>query len=122
MSNVLRVIAPQFAENNALIDLDPSHYSLFSDSDNILIKEFARGITDLINDGSSQVITHNLGYPPHFLVYSEVSTGRYRVNNDFNIYSGTWSIDVSTTTLTILNRTGTNSLLARYFIFYDNIN
>jgi len=99
---------------------DPRDYSLLADQDNILIKEHSRGNVG-IDDGNSEVITHDLGYPPHVFVYGELGTdGRYQLVNGYTLYSG-WRMDMDEDDLTIDNRTGSNDRDARYYIFYDNI-
>lgn len=118
MSNVIRVALPTY---NALTDTDPRHYSLFSDADNVVIKEHSRGTTQ-INSGATATITHSLNYSPHCYVYGETSTNnRFRIVVGFNIF-GTWRMHTTSTTLVIRNTTGTADREARYFIFYDNIN
>lgn len=110
MSNVIRVALDGI---NALTDSDSSHYSLFSDSDNVLIKEFARG-----SGNGDATISHNLGYIPLFLVYTEVSSGRFRIVNAQSPLGGGTQVYATTTTLVITNNTGIDY---QYYIFYDNM-
>ena len=108
--NVLRVALPGV---NALTDSDPKNFSLFSDTDNVLIKEFGRG------SGTGDVtITHSLGYVPFFLVYTEISAGRFRIVNAQGAFGGGTQVYATTTTLVIANNTGVNY---QYYIFYDNM-
>ena len=114
--NVLRVALPDV---NALTDLDPSHFSLFSDTDNVLIKEFSRGSGTLV-DGTEVEITHNLGYTPFYLVYGEISAGRFRATNWYSLFSGVWRAYATTTKLIIRNEFGADGDY-KYYIFYDQI-
>lgn len=117
MSNVIRVALPTY---NALTDTDVRHYSLFSDQDNVLIKEHSRGTVQLDYPAIS-TITHSLNYPPHCYVYGETSTdGRFRLVSGHDLF-GPWRMHVTTTTLVMRNWSGTNDRQVRYFIFYDNI-
>lgn len=117
---VLRVALPGY---NALTDTDPRHFTIFSDQDNVLIKEFTRG-SELVDDGVTHTVAHNLNYLPHFYIYTEVSSGRYKLSNNYNTTNlpGFWSIYANTTNVYIKNQTGTNDLTAKWFIFYDNVN
>jgi len=118
MSQTIRVSLPGY---NALTDSNIDHYALYADSDNILIKEFARGTTTLDNNETA-TIAHNLGYSPHCFAYGETATaGRFQIIVGFNIYGGVWRMYVDGTNLKITNNTGNNDKEARYFIFYDNI-
>lgn len=119
MGNVLRVIAPQFAESDALTDTDPSHYSLFSDSDNVLIKEKARG-SGSVDLNSTATIAHNLGYVPFFIVYAEISSGRYRISSAFDPVGSGWRAQADSTNLYIGNFYDATFKNYYYYIFYDN--
>ena len=114
--NVLRVALEGY---NVLTDSDPRHFSLYTDEDNILIKEFARGSVQ-VDNGDTEEITHSLGYKPHVYVYGETSTNyKFDLVNGWNIYIG-WKFKVDNDKLYINNFTGTDDREARYFIFYDN--
>lgn len=117
MTNVVRVALTGY---NATTDTDPRHYSIFSDQDNVLIKEHSRGTTQM-DDGDTDTITHSLGYTPHCYVYGETSTnGRFRLVVGYNLF-GDWRMHVTDTTLVVRNTIGTDDREMRYFIFYDNI-
>ena len=105
---------------NALTDGTMDHYALYADSDNVLIKEHSRGTT-AISYLSLGTITHSLGYIPFYLVYSEVSSGRYRISNAFDPVGSGWRAYSSTASLIMNNRYGTAGTICRYYIFYDNI-
>ena len=117
MGQVIRISLPGYIATN---DNDATHYSVFSDSDNVLIKENARG-SGTLSTGGSVNINHNLGYIPMFIIYGEVSSGRYRMVSNYNILGAWWRGYTTTNTLTIENQQsgGTNY---RYYIFYDNFN
>lgn len=70
MSNIMRVALPGY---NALTDTNLDHFSLYTDQDNVLVKEFIRGGDSLpFNpdpEGSPYIIEHNLGYVPMFFVF-----------------------------------------------------
>lgn len=115
MAQTFRISLPTY---NALTDSDPRHYSLFADSDNVLIKEHSRGSASVSNGGTEEV-DHGLGYLPHFFAYTEMSSGRYRLTNGYNIYLG-WKTWVDTSTLYINNNSGQEAG-TKYFVFYDDI-
>jgi hypothetical protein len=116
MGFTIRVSTPG---NDALTDTNRDHYALYADEDNILIKEERRGT---INNDFNEIatISHNLDYIPMFLVYSETTTGRYRINNAFDVVGGGWRAYAGTADLTIENRYDDNKT-SRYYIFYDNV-
>lgn len=117
MAFTMRVSLPGY---DALTDGTIDHYSLYADSDNVLIKEERRGTVALAYN-SIGTISHNLGYLPFYLVYSEVSPGRYRINNSFDPVGGGWRAYTGTANLVIENRYGTAGTASRYYIFYDNV-
>lgn len=104
---------------DALTDGTIDNYSLYADSDNILIKEFARGGTTLVFNAIATV-AHSQGYIPMFLAYAEVSSGRFRVSNAFDPIGGGWRSYIDNTNLYIENRYG-GTQDATYYIFYDNV-
>ena len=98
-----------------LIDID---FSIQSDQNHILIKEFVRGSIS-VSDGGSETVTHNLGYIPHFLTYTPLTNGRYRLTTEYNVYAP-WSVYADSTNIYITNDSGADAI-AKYYIFYDNI-
>ncbi len=110
MTNVIRVALPGI---NALENTDAKNFSLFSDTDNVLIKEYERGAGN-----GNTTINHNLGYIPFFLVYTDIGAGRFRVVNAQNSLGGGPTAYATTTTLVISNNAGADY---QYYIFYDNI-
>lgn len=113
--NVVRVALPGY---NAETDTDPSHFSIYSDTDNVLIKEFSRGAGDVTGTVS---ITHNLGYVPFYLAWGQVGTTRYRAINYYEIQSGIWRAYADTTKLYIINYSSNTYTGYKYYIFYDNV-
>lgn len=101
---------------NALTDTTIDHFSVYADSDNVLIKEKARGSSSISN-GSSSTIAHGLAYIPYALVFGEVSSGKwariYSASSDYNA-----SIELNTTNLIIRNNLGSTKTF-KYYIFYD---
>lgn len=114
MLNVMRVALPGY---NALTDTDPSHFSLFTDSDNILIKEKTRSSTT-VNASSTVNVPHGLSYIPYVLVY--VSEGAKRIFATGNSIVGSYDYQftVTGTNIVLRNNTGTNRTF-NYYIFYD---
>lgn len=116
MGQVIRVSLPTY---NALIDTNPDHFALYSDQDWILIKEKARGSVS-ISGGGSSTISHNLGYIPFVLVFSNGSLSEW-----ISLIGNSWSgsdgyFDVDTSNLYIYN-TIAGGITAKYYIFYDQI-
>ncbi len=66
MSQTMRVSLPGY---DCLTDGTIDHYSVYADTDNVLIKEQARGTLSVAN-GYNGTISHALGYVPFSLVYS----------------------------------------------------
>lgn len=122
MSNVLRVSLPGY---NALTDTNPDHFALYTDEDNVLIKEFTRGSASIAeNDTTSPYeITHNLGYIPFFIVYVlNPSTNNWQVIPHYlNAFSvPDYAALSDTTKIYITNYTATTTTF-KWIIFYDNI-
>ena len=92
---------------------DPQNYSLLSDEDNVLIKEFERG-----SGNGDATIDHNLGYIPFFLVYTDIGSGRFRVVNAQSPLGGGPQVYATTTQLVISNNSGADY---QYYIFYDDV-
>ncbi len=116
---VFKVALPGY---QADVDTNPDHFSVYYDStdagENILIKEKERGSVTIAG-GSSQTITHNLGYVPLVFVFGRLSGDRWSLLQGD---SGelTASIELSTSILKIYN-TGSSPKLFKYYIFYDKI-
>ena len=115
MSNVIRVALPT---RDALTDTDPSHFSLFSDSDNVLIKEFDRGADTISGGSGTATIPHNLGYIPFYIVFGEVASGKFELVSDYTLHH-LWKTYATTSNLIISTNNGSFENY-RYYIFYDN--
>lgn len=116
----IRVALPGY---NAFTDSNLDHYALYTDEDNVLIKEFARGA--FTTSSANTVITHGLGYVPFYLAYvldtsgsgGPANTWQHIGNADFVV---SYYAICNTTTLTIGNATGASRQFI-YYIFYDNV-
>lgn len=117
MAFTMRVSLPG---KDALTDGTIDNYSLYADSDNVLIKEERRG-TSVVASPFNGTVSHNLGYIPFYLVYSQISATRYRINNSFDPVGGGWKAYSGTADLIITNGYGTAGSVSRYYVFYDNI-
>lgn len=116
--NVMNVALPGY---NALTDTNLDHFSLYTNEDNVLIKEFTRGSIS-VGSGVDQTIPHNLGYVPFFLVFvNETSLGgsSWALVGIGSILSMLYAASADTTNLVISNF-GASSRTFKYFIFYDN--
>lgn len=116
MTWTTRITLPTY---DVLTDTNPDHFSLLADQNNILIKEFTRGSASITGGGTTQTITHGLGYVPFFLVYAnEPSSGWQLVQ--FGVISASvpnYNAEADTTKLYITNNDVTTTF--KYFIFYD---
>lgn len=115
MSKGMRVALPGY---NALTDTNADHFSLYTDEDWVLIKEFARG-AGTVSYGSIAEITHSLGYVPAFLVYTEMGSNLYRLSSSNNFLYGGWRCYADTTKLYIVNNYSSTYTNYNYYIFYD---
>jgi len=112
MAQTLRISRPGY---NALTDTDIDHYSLYADSDNVLIKEKTRGSTS-VSASSTNSVAHGLSYVPLFMAYFNDGT---RENWVFGtgIY-GLWEVYADTTNIHFKNK-DSSSRTFKYYIFYD---
>jgi hypothetical protein len=119
MGMTMRVSLPGY---DATTDGTIDHYSIYADSDNILIKEKSRGSLGL-DFNEVGTVSHNLGYIPFYLAFSPISTsGRYRISNSFDPVGGGWRAYCDTASFYIENRYGTSAgTISKYYIFYDNV-
>ena len=113
MKNVIRVALPGY---NALTDTDTDHFALYSDEDNVLIKEFDRGVISVPTGGSTEV-THNLGYIPFFAFFVDLGAGVYQLGWLYNPNSGNNAY--ATTSVIHFSHTGASDRDFLYYIFYD---
>lgn len=116
--NVIRVALPGY---DALDDTNLDHFALYTDEDNILIKEKERGQSS-ITSGNSVDIAHNLGYVPLFFVFvnlTSISANAWALVGLGSILSSLYFAGGDTSNIVIGNLTG-GTLTFKYFIFYDN--
>lgn len=118
-------IRTSLAGNDVLTDTNLDHYSLYADSDNVLIKEKARGAVS-ISATTTQTIAHNLGYIPDFKVFvddQESAFLRYGwkqvAAQNSGVTANNFYAYCDTTNLYITNNTGSSADFV-YYIFYDN--
>lgn len=114
MAYTIRV---SLAGYNALTDSTISHYSLYADSDNVLIKEHSRGSSDV---ASNPTITHNVGAIPLYFVMGKRNAGEWRVANSYDPLGDEWIIYTTTSTL-YFNEAGSSYDDYKYYIFYDEM-
>lgn len=117
MGKTMRV---SLAGYNALTETDITKYSIYADSDNILIKEQSRG-SGTIAYNNDATINHALGYIPFFLVYCQVNTGRYRIANAFDPIGSGWQVYTTSSDLVIGNRYSSTYTGYKYYIFHDEM-
>lgn len=106
----MRVALPGY---NVETETDIYRFSLYTDSDNVLIKEHSRG-----SGNGNVTITHSLGYVPFFLVYTEISAGVFRVVSAQSPLGGGPRVYATTSQLVISNNAGADY---QYYIFYDDM-
>lgn len=105
--------------NDALTDGTIDHYSVYADSDNILIKEQARG-QGTATTTTPGTVSHNLGYIPFYLAYAQVGASRYRLMTYYYTQGANWRVTSDTANFRAVNAFGTAVSTFRYYIFYDN--
>ncbi|MHB9161544.1 MAG: hypothetical protein ACYC6W_11780 [Nitrosotalea sp.] len=117
MGQTIRVSLPGY---DALTDTNLDHFALYTDQDNILIKEFSRGNGTVAQNGTLTV-THGLGYVPFFLTYMNLGGGTSALVQAF-CNNGASAPDAYATsdsgTMYITNFDAQTNF--RYYIFYDN--
>ena len=111
----MRVSLPGY---DALTDGTVDHYALYSDEDNVLIKEYTRGTVGVTQPGTA-TIAHNFGYPPFFMAYAVVS-GAYQWVYGSGFYNNQYAY-ANTANLYLVDKgTGGGTTTFKYYIFYDN--
>lgn len=129
MPNVIRVALPGY---DALTDTNLDHFALYTDQDNVLIKEFTRGSVSITGNGTEviETIAHNLGYVPFFLVYVFDTASAFNDNKWKLLAHNTAGASVppyiavaDTTNLYIYNflAAAEGAISFKYYIFYDNV-
>jgi hypothetical protein len=110
----MRVSLPGY---DALTDTTIDHYSIYADSDNVLIKEYFRGTLN-VNNFAFGTITHELGYIPESFVYANNNgTSIYLTGGVLSASYNTY-YSIGTGNLIIYNNLGTATTF-HYQIMYD---
>lgn len=118
MAYTMRVSLPGY---NALTEANLYNYSIYADSDNILIKELARGSGNLAS-GATATIAHNLGYIPHVKVFGKQTSG---TTTDWTLLlaggseAGLLYVELDTTNLYVTKIGNGQTGSYKYYIFYD---
>mgnify|MGYP001566943219 FL=1 len=114
MTQTIRVSLPGF---NAGTDTNIDHYSLYADSDNVLIKEKTRGTISVAN-GAIGTVAHGQSYIPFTLAFGSFGgTRAYLSGNDLSSSYPVFMRLDGTNVYFINNNSGTVSF--QYYIFYD---
>lgn len=119
ISDSIRISLPGY---DALTDTNLDHFGLYTDADNILIKEFARGSTTVTTAEQTKLITHGLDYVPMFLVFvydTVSSTWQLVPHFQSTFVVPPYGATADTTYLYISNFTANTTFV--YYIFYDNM-
>lgn len=119
MGMTMRVSLPGY---DCLTDGTIDHYSIYADSDNVLIKEFSRGTINIgpTFPNNQGTITHSLGYIP--LAFSFANSGGTQVFVSGNDLSSSFPfhMNVGTSNIVLTNNKG-GTITFSYFIFYDQL-
>jgi len=116
----MRVSLPGY---DALTDPDINNYALYTDSDNILIKEKARGSVTVPANTTTN-LAHGLTYIPMVLVYCEAANGEIGTNGRWFLLGSNdgysmVGLEITTTYIKIINNAATYSKNCKYYVFYD---
>jgi hypothetical protein len=117
MGMTMRVSLPGY---DCLTDGTVDHYALYSDEDNVLIKEYVRG-TATIGSASIGTVNHNFGYPPFFMGYVGITVGtvtyyQWLYGSNFFSYYSMYADTANAYLKNDFNETRT----FKYYVFYDN--
>lgn len=118
MSQTIRVSLPGY---DALSESNIFNYSVYADSDNILIKEFNRGTMSL-SSGETNSAFHGFGYIPFVLAFGRQTSGTV---TDWTLLmsggseSGLLYVEVDTDLVYFTKTPNGNTGEVAYYIFYD---
>ena len=108
---------------DALEDTDINHFALWADSsdasDNVLIKEKARGSISVAATDNEN-IAHGLDYIPFCLVFVEETAGKYVKTFGHPIDGRGLYYEIDDTNLQLYNDSGASKTF-KYYIFYDQM-
>jgi len=115
----LKVALPGY---NALTDTNTDHFSVYSDDDNILIKEYSR-FQGTISSGGSQTINHNFNYIPFFRSYAYQDygpdgSGTFYTQVEHNAFDWVYRAYSTINNFVMVNGNG-SAVPMTDFIFYD---
>jgi hypothetical protein len=120
MSETIRISLPGY---DALTDTNLDHFALFTDQDNILIKEAVRGTVNVAGM-SSATVAHNLGYIPFAfaLVKQHFTSPTYDLFTWLtgSTFNNNYSFDMDATNIYFRNLNDSTARDFKYYIFYDN--
>ena len=114
MPFTIRVSTPG---NNALTDTNIDHYSVYADSDNVLIKEFIRGTISVAGTSIGSV-AHNLGYIPFYACFQDDGT-----LDSWCFGAGVvepYEVSSDTTNIYLTNKFS-DAKVFKYYIFHDEV-
>lgn len=121
ISNYIHISLPGY---NALTDTDPDHFSLYTDADNILVKEFTRGASTFPTSYPYSItVAHNLGYVPLFYAFAQIGglADAHPANSwqliGNSVYTAVALASCNTANLNIYGPGGYKVL---WYILYDN--
>ena len=114
----MRVSLPGY---DCLTDGTIDHYSIYADTDNILIKEYARGSIS-VGTLATGTVAHNFGYPPMSMGFAKIISGtlnqyQWLYGNGYFNYYYSYS---STANVYFVNAGPFQTTAYKYYIFYDN--
>lgn len=121
--NIERAALPGY---NALTDTNPDHFAVYSDQNNVLIKELFASQQNIPEFNILETLSHDLGYVPLSFVFAHLSSADSRwshVTNQYNPVSVPQVIQaIDTKNLYIYNFGGRGSDLPTFArVFYDDM-
>lgn len=111
----MRVSLPRY---DCITDRNIDHYALYADQDNVLIKEFSRGTTNVTGPGTTS-ISHNLGYPPMFMGYVKITSANFQWIYGSGFFNNYYAY-ASTASLLLVNKDSSGTKIFKHYLFYDN--
>ncbi len=112
----IRISLPGF---DAGTDTNLDHFALNADQDNVLIKEYTRGVGTISANGVGSIV-HNFGYVPFYLAYVKSGAGTSALVGAFsNQGASAPPFDTESDTGTIYLNSWVQGTWS-YYVFYDN--
>ncbi len=103
--------------NDAGTTTDIDKFSVYADSDNILIKEKTRG-TVTVDPTSNGTVAHGLSYIPYFIAISDSSGTKTTLSGGELSTDLPFSVQADTTDIVFRNSSA-GTIDFQYFIFHD---